>query len=158
MICSAQGGPSPWIDTLSVLSAKRQTIGHNLHTISSPQGFPPSLCRKSTGELYNSPVDCNKRLKSIFHGPSAPSPQPQAQSLPAAKPPVSAAIRAAERWVAVESEEVPPIVQFSAQAGNGTVGGTSELVERPQPTVNTPHDLKPRPQNIPLSRPAEYHQ
>lgn len=31
-------------------------------------------------------------------------------------------------------------------------------VERPQPTVNTPHDLKPRPQNVPLSRPAEYRQ
>ena len=40
----------------------------------------------------------------------------------------SPAIRAGELWVAVESEEVPPIVQFSAQAGNGTVGGTSELV------------------------------
>ena len=32
------------------------------------------------------------------------------------------------------------------------------LVERPQPTVNTPHDLRPLPQNVPLSRPAEYHQ
>lgn len=32
------------------------------------------------------------------------------------------------------------------------------LVERPQPTVNTPHDLKPLPQSVPLSRPAEYRQ
>ena len=33
-----------------------------------------------------------------------------------------------------------------------------QTLECPQPTVNTPHDLKPLPQNVPLSRPAEYHQ
>ena len=32
------------------------------------------------------------------------------------------------------------------------------LLERPQPTMNTPHNLKPHPQNVPLSRPAEYRQ
>ena len=32
------------------------------------------------------------------------------------------------------------------------------LVERPQPTANTLHDLKPSARNVPLSRPAEYRQ
>jgi len=32
------------------------------------------------------------------------------------------------------------------------------LVERPQPTVNTPHSGKPYSQSVPQSRPAEYRQ
>ena len=64
--------------------------------------------------------------KFVPRVPRLPNCKPKRYSRPDGSG-VSPAVRAGELWVAVGSEEVPPIGQFSAQAGNGTVGGISEL-------------------------------